>query len=209
MTGAEGNILFRPDGSAYLEYGDIRDRLVALPHNPWGSTAGTYVESDLFVVKHEVLAELVPDARSVFEIGALYGHFLVTAIDACPDIFRIGWVDNEAHTAGSNDLVRANLRAAGYEWESLWWTSVADAANDGFGMGHGERFDVVHVDGAHSYAAAIVDMSLSLAMNPKVILVDDTIAIDEVHAAVVDFCAYVGLEPSWHETVNGFAVIQP
>jgi len=187
-------------------YGDVRDVLAALPHH----RGGEYWRTDMFPVKHAYLAEHAPDARSVFEFGALVGYFLVTALDACPGIERVAWVDSELHTPGSNLLCEANVRAALADRLGVrlnaWSTSVLSYLAASHWR---KRYDVVQVDGEHSLHACLVDLSLALAMRPKLILVDDTDAIAEVREAVELFAGYVGLEPEYHATVNGFAVLRP
>ena len=193
-------------------FGDVRDVLVRLPREPWGSYQGSYVVSDLFPAKHRVLRELVPDARSVFEIGALMGHFLVTALDALPDADTVGWVDPEQHTPGSNAAVHANLDA----WQSTsgrrvrreWWPKIVDRTTRPSTSAPRALWDVVHIDGAHSLEACATDLGYALGLHPRLILVDDTIAIREVRTAVEGFVTYTGLDVVWHGTVNGFASIE-
>lgn len=218
----------QPDGGPAAPFGDIRDLIEALPEHAGGTG---YRTSDIFTEKHRWLRENVPDARSVFEFGALCGYFLVTALDACPKIDTVGWCDNELHTPGSNEMVWRNLaetlRARDAhddptvdveEWadarvriandrhdiECSWWTSPRDLE-----ITEAMRFDVVQVDGEHTYRAALIDLTLAFAMRPRAILVDDSHAIAEVKAAIEDFRGYLGLEAEWFETVNGFAVIRP
>lgn len=196
----------QPDGGPAAPFGDIRDLIEALPEHAGGTG---YRTSDIFTEKHRWLRENVPDARSVFEFGALCGYFLVTACDACPDIRTVGWCDSELHTPGSNEMVVKNLR---WQWAM---TPVEHRVRDLPHMAYSNRvledgiYDVVHVDGEHTYRGCLIDLALALAMQPKAILVDDSHAIAEVKAAIEDFCGYLGLEPEWFETVNGFAVIRP
>lgn len=201
-------------------FGDIRDTIEALPVHAGGTG---YRTSDIFTEKHRWLREHVPDARSVFEFGALCGYFLVTALDACPGIQRVAWCDSELHTPGSSEMVARNLAwVKGDEdarihdglafiegLDELHWSrSVRDVPSL---YDHDLGVDVVHVDGEHTYRACIADLALAWAMvnEDGAILVDDSSAIQEVREAIVDFCGYLGLEPEWHETVNGFAVIRP
>lgn len=181
-------------------YGDVRDVLAGLPHHQ----GGAYWQTDIFPRKHAYLREHAPQARSVFEFGALVGYFLVTALDACPGIARVSWLDNELHTPESNRMTRENLDAVGRVGEHLWTDTVRDVVSDDC-----EQYDIVHVDGEHTLHACLVDLGLALAMRPKLILVDDTDAISEVREAVELFSGYVGLESEYHDTVNGFAVLRP
>lgn len=188
-------------------FGDVRDLLQQLPEEPWGGYGGTYVLSDIFPTKHRVLQELVPDADSVFEIGACFGHFLVTALDALERCVRVGWCDNETHTPGSNAGVVANLdrwRAlSGRQVSGEWFDHLVKITTRSF-----DRWDVVHVDGEHTLHACLIDLGVALALRPRVILVDDTIAHQPVIEAVKLFSTYTGLEPVWHTTANGFVTLE-
>jgi hypothetical protein len=113
----------------------------------------------------------------VFEFGALLGFFLVTALDAAPTIERVGWVDDESHTLGSNDLCRENIRSLviagppqrGYSAE--WWTS-----GDELDTLQHQQWDLVQVDSDHSFEGCLFDLNVALAMQPRWIMVDDWIA---------------------------------
>lgn len=222
-----------------MTYGDIRDTLVALPHHPWPDHANGahYVTSDIFPVKHELLVAFADSLEdwekpsSIFEIGALCGYFLVTALDALTKagchVGHIGWIDPETALPGSNVMVVENLAAAtetrianlssshadlsrpGGGWTDLSWkASVADVL-EVVQVWDDVHADVVHVDGDHSYAACLVDLGVAIALEPKIILVDDYQALGEVRSATDDFARQMGLTVEEVTTVNGLAVIQP
>lgn len=205
-------------------FGDVRDVLVQLPRNPWGGYEGSYVESDIFPTKHSLIRSAIRGgmfrgqmAVSALEIGALCGFFLVTALEAirAEGLFgSVAWIDSEKDVPGSNQMCLENIEWwVGYErGESKiefvrvvhgFWKSVGDTRGLGIGWGA----DIVHVDGEHTYHACLVDLGFALAVGAKLILVDDTGAIPDVRRAVDDFCSYGGFEPSFYETVNGFASI--
>lgn len=191
-------------------FNDIRDTLIALPHgDPHGSTA--YVRSDLFTVRHELIRELRPAPTSVFEFGALYGYFLVTALDAAPSIVAVGWVDNEQHTSESNQLCDANLREyltdRGREDTLAWHGRLRDEVP----ITH--RYDLVSVDSDHSYTGCLADLHAAHRLNPRWIFVDDWDAEthrDDIRAAVAQF-RLIDISDEYdlakHDTVNGLAVL--
>lgn len=187
-------------------HGDIRDVLLGLPHHPWADHANGdhYVSSDIFPTKHALLfAENAREPiRSVFEFGALVGYFLVTAADACPNLRSFRWIDPEIALPGSNELCLANLKSVLGTAGFGWWPA--------YNFDHALRdADVVHVDGDHSYSATLIDLTLGLAMRPRLLLVDDYQAIGEVRAATDDFARYMGLDVEEITTANGLAVIRP
>lgn len=183
-------------------FGDVRDRLIALPHHPWPdpATGGHYVTSDIFPTKHRVLQQLAPKAVSVFEIGALVGYFLVTACDALAGVERVGWIDNETYLPGSNRMCGENLEAA--------FPYVAQLSPPALIDGWPPSWDVVHVDGDHSYDWCLHDLRGALGHDPMLIVVDDTDSHpNTVRPAVLDFCAEISRTPRFYTTANGFAAI--
>jgi hypothetical protein len=200
----------RPD-QPVTEFGDIRDRLTELPYPPNDGTA--YALTDLFTVRHEIIRGLTPAPRSVFEFGALLGFFLVTALDAAPTIRRAGWVDDESHTPGSNDLCRANIRHSrrstpmGSYWGHEWRTNRGDLAS----LEH-QQWDLVQVDSDHSFEGCLLDLEIASAMNPRWIMVDDWTAITHrqpIRAAVRTWLeeTHGDWELSEHHTQNGLALL--
>ncbi len=182
-------------------YGDVRDTLEQLPHSGEG-----YIRSDIFPTKFELMRRECPDARRVFEFGALYGYFLVTAAACCPDVTWVGWVDPEQRP-GSNAQCVENLaefrRLTGRQFRHWYVTRTLDVSRRLLSA------DIVHVDGNHGYDACTIDLTLSLALKPRLILVDDYTAIQTVTDATNDFANYLGLEVECFETVNGFAALRP
>lgn len=205
-------------------FNDVRDTLLALPHgDPHGGTA--YVRSDIFTVRHDLIRQLEPAPRSVFEFGALYGYFLVTALEAAGDsIERVYWVDDESHTPDSNRMCMENL---------IWWSNHRidlDARTRSLIYQYGRdrdwperfttpaQFDLVSVDSDHSYEGCLADLHAAHRLNPRWIFVDDWTS--ETHAADIqratgDFIAstrsaedrfgvYTFAE---HDTANGLAVL--
>jgi cephalosporin hydroxylase len=187
------------------DYGDIRDLLVALPFgDPDGKT--NYVRADIFPIRHQLIAELDPPPRSVFEFGALYGYFLVTALDAAPTIRYVGFVDNESHTPDSNRM------AAGNVW-TVRGTAELEVFRDREEMlGSAARYDLVQVDADHSYAECLADLQAADRLGARWVFVDDATAFghfDAISRAVEAFRS--GSASVWshdvHETVNGLVVL--
>lgn len=176
-------------------YGDVRDILVRLPHgDPYGGMS--YVRADLFTVRHKLIRALEPAPTSVFEFGALVGYFLVTALDAAPSIERVGWVDNESHSPGSNAMCLENLGHWFGTGRSYRYETSRDLFMEGFarwrasGDPYFAGYDLVAVDSDHSYEGALADLRAAHALNPHWIFIDDWTAGshgDDIHAAVDTF----------------------
>lgn len=199
-------------------FGDVRDMLVAAPKQPYADLAPSYICSDIFPRKLEVMREF-PEATSVFEIGSFFGHFLLTALAACPKIRHVFWADVELDSPGSNQWVRKNIE---------WWSAANLDASDSVKMnwslyayqmanflhwqwGRHDGVDIVHVDGCHTKEAAIADITLGLTLKPKLLLVDDTAA--HAHIGVLEAVKFAqwntGVDYELFDTVNGFAAFRP
>lgn len=200
-----------------MSHGDIRDLLEALPHHPDGGH-GYKTLPKLFPVRHRLIREFDPSPRSVFEFGALVGYFLVTALDAAPSIERVGWVDNEHHTPGSNLFCEVNVCARGYDGQVWYGFNRADVFTDPtlareretFGL----RYDLVQVDATHTYGECYADLCAAAALQPRWIFVDDWDAHAKgVQPAVAEFLEHARVfydaefELETHETENGLAVL--
>lgn len=207
----------------HAHYGDIRDRLVRLPHgDPYGGMS--YVRDDLFTVRHELIRKLDPQPTSVFEFGALVGYFLVTALDAAPSIVDVGWVDNESHSPGSNEMCSENVRSVRPDLEDVFWWRDRDFIPSRDPDSGEPQYDLVAVDSDHSYDGALADLRAAHRLNPHTIMVDDWTAGshgDDIHAAVETFLneeaddweggdgvgAAWGYDLAEYVTVNGLAVL--
>lgn len=128
--------------------------------------------------------------ESVFEVGTFMGYFLATAAVALdlekPPEFC--WVDDESYAPGTNGLAKANLlfvvaeRWPGARVRAAHLNSLPDPKLFG-------GFDLVHVDGDHSYEGCKRDLEWALETCPKVIIGHDYLlepgvkrAVDEVMA---------------------------
>ena len=195
-------------------FGDVRDVLVAAPKQAYADVSSSYICSDIFPEKFKTMQEVAPLAKSVLEIGCFYGHFLLTALEACPEIGRVFWADTELDAPGSNQSVKENIE---------WWTRNNRSDESSVKMAWGERayavclyaihqylqVDIVHVDGYHSERAAVADISMGLMLKPMLLMVDDATA----HTPVKQACAFTqwntGMEYEIVETVNGYAIFRP
>ena len=201
------------------EFGDVRDVLVQAPQQAYADLVPSYVCSDIFPRKLEVMQEYVKRPVSVLEIGAFYGHFLLTCLEAFPETMRyLFWADNEQDAPNSNLAVKENISwwAGAHlgEEDSVkmkWASSAYEIGNYLLGVMDTAPIDIVHVDGNHQHEAAISDITLALALQPKLVIVDDTAA--HAHIAVRNAVEWTewntGLTAEYFDTVNGFAVFRP
>ncbi len=196
-----------------MPYGDVRDRLLELPCQHGGTG---YVTLDLFPPRFEIARALArrraretgESVWRVFEFGALYGACLCSlclGIHAAGGVVEtVGWHDNETHTPGSNEACGENVRAVAPDAEIVTLRDLRPAGRVW------ADFDVVAVDGDHTYWGCYRDLRDALLMSPVAILVDDTVAIADVARAVADFLAdHPEIEATHVRTVNGLCVLDP
>lgn len=201
----------RPGETIQLEgpYGDVRDVLAALPYPPASGFGTSYALTDLFTVRHRLIKAMNPAPKSVWEFGALYGYFLVTSLSAQPDMHLVGWVDNQSNDEESNKKCIANLESMLEHKLHYFRMSCCTDREDAWG-----QWDLVQVDGDHSYEGCRSDLEIAARLRPLYIMLDDWTAgphTDAVQSATMD---WLGEQPpmSWelteHETVNGLALLR-
>jgi hypothetical protein len=179
----------------------LTETLYELPRWPGDASSNNKPDPKGYADRVELLLPRLKQVRSCFEFGGHFGWGLVTWLDAFPKITWAGWTDNEGAIAGSNAACEENVRSyLGDRRCQLWWTTRPTEAVLG-----ALKIDLVMVDGDHAYPAALVDLSLALAMRPKAIMVDD-MQIGGVASAVRDFSQYSGLSYEEHSVAAGTAI---
>lgn len=187
-------------------YDDVRQVLYELPHHTDGGNS--YAWTDLFTVRADILKAMRPQPYSVFEFGALTGYFPVCAAHTCPTIQRVGWVDNEEHTPGSNKMCAENVMTVRKNLRIRWWQS-RDWFLRSVHAGGVDPYDVVSVDSDHSFYGCLADLRAANLLRPRLILIDDWTG--QVHREDIQAATKLFLEdsPHWrlveYDTVNGLA----
>jgi len=167
-----------------------------LPH-----LGGGHWVYDLYPVRGDIARIVEP--CSVFEFGAMLGWALVAfALGPEKPPTRIGWVDDESHTADSNRCVRENLRSI----PALSHTRLSPYFNTFDALAF-RQADLVAVDSDHSLDGTMRDLLVAYRLKPRVIVIDDMDAIREVREASLNFARWLKL-PLWHVgTHNGLGYL--
>lgn len=121
--------------------------------------------------------------KAVLEIGVRRGYALVAMLRGFPGIQRIVGIDTEGWVNSSQTLAFENLRAIGYVGE----LELPVASSRGFSSSLGSaQFDIVHVDGDHSYESAVADILeyWPFVRSGGALIVDDLQQFDVMRALV-------------------------
>lgn len=109
--------------------------------------------------------------KSFMEFGALTGYQIVNALSSAPALRRVAWIDNETYIPKSNALTLANV-ASYLEAKPREYPLTLSYATKMWPI-HEERYDVIHVDGEHTYDGKLRDLTLAFELDPTLVLVDD------------------------------------
>lgn len=178
---------------------DIRDFLRTLPITRNPITGYDCTEGEWFYGENSyplyVRAAQAIRPTSMLEIGAFLGFGLAAFITGAPSLTRLTVVDNEYYMAGSLKACAENL--AFFTGEKTFVKTLEE--------GRGE-YDLVHVDGDHSYAGALHQIAFAWALGPRVMLVNDYTFLDDVRRATDVFAAEHALPFKVWRTYRGWAV---
>lgn len=174
-------------------FGDVRDYIAEAPHHPFPGEPERQLVAGGYEARARALA--YPDATRVFEFGCQFGFGAMALLEGCPNATWLGWIDNESAFADSNRMARENLelyaQRSGRTFDVWCRTDTRHAI--------GRVADVVLVDAAHGYADALCDLTLGLAMRPRILAADDW-SYPAVREAVAEFARIFALE---YEVAHG------
>lgn len=181
---------------------DTIDFLRTLPHNTWLNGKEPWMTAqNCYPLYTKVAGILRP--QSILEIGAFEGHGLVSFLIGHQLVTHLSWVDNQSYLPDSNQRCCDNLLFA---LEKLNMTDkvglYCDERLDGY-LYH----DLIHVDGDHSLAGCLLDLTWAYCQNPRYILVDDYLNnfTPGVASAVQYFSGRTGLTFKTWKTYRGWA----
>ena len=178
---------------------EILDLLRALPHlsNPWSGEQ--FDKTDYFSAKNGYpfyvrAAEIIRPQR-ILEIGSHFGFGLISFAAGFSDCEEIVSIDNESYVPQSRKFCLENFEAAWLRMAELDdRISVENRPSISMYAHYAELmrrnrcampgFDLIHIDGDHSYEGAIADMLFGWSLKPRVMLVDDYYYIDSTRVAV-------------------------
>ena len=200
---------------------EILEVLRTLPnlYNP--ASGEKYDDSDFFNVKNGYpyyvrAAEIIKPQRTL-EIGSLLGFGLISFAAGFPGCREIVSVDNESYMPHSRKLCQENFEAGWLKMTELDARFSVEGRPEIFSCAHYSEllrrsrrvrpnFDLVHIDGDHSYEGTIADMLFGWSLKPRVMLVDDYYFIDSTRVAVDSWARYYDIPFKTWDSFRGWAV---
>lgn len=164
--------------------------------------------------QHEILARLARllPVRSYLEVGVRDGCSLWVVLEANPRIMRLALADDWGTThggtgRGSHEHVAALLRNIGWPGRVLWLDGRSQETLPELSMRvPTPTFDLVHIDGDHSYDGALADLRNCWPLTTAAMIVHDVDLVADVRRAVEQFSAESWLVWSHHTGGHGTAV---
>lgn len=172
----------RADVHLHMDTRPTKEILAGLKH--YGNVAGEGFEHACYYQAYVGIAKAAKP-RSVLEIGVKHGYSLVSMLRGYSGITCIVGLDLQTYYPDSQRLARENLWAAGYR-DRL---ELPVASSHGYSKKFEPLalFDLVHVDGDHTYEGACQDIAEYWPRVQKggVMIVDDLQCWD-VMKAILD-----------------------
>jgi predicted O-methyltransferase YrrM len=159
-------------------------RTLAFPPDPALVPATT--EENYYQMFFAMGAALQP--RTYLEIGTRFGYSLVAVARGAPKLECVVSCDLETydnpHALSSQTIAERNLRASGYRGEAIF---IADDSRRLAQHVAGKRFDLILIDGDHSYEGCRCDiLTCYPLLAPGGVLMVDDLDIPAVFSAVMD-----------------------
>lgn len=115
-------------------------------------------------------------AKNILEIGVRYGYSLISLVKGAQDsksfIGAIG-IDNQSYESGSESIAFGNIKSVTDKFKLL--NADSQAITDLKTLVGDRRFDLIHVDGDHSYKGCLHDLTITkeILADNGVIVIDD------------------------------------
>jgi predicted O-methyltransferase YrrM len=142
------------------------------------------------------IAKLVQPA-SILEFGVRAGYSAFAFLSACPQARYLGIdINNDTHGGFLGAIDHAKSILAPFA-ATIIETSSGDFIRklpesywhnaDRMGESQQTQFEIVHIDGDHTYEGCLSDLRGAELFQPRAIIVDDVMALPAVHAACATF----------------------
>jgi protein-L-isoaspartate O-methyltransferase len=173
-------MITRRDVHLNLDLRPTHEILSGLVH--YGDKSKEGFEHACYYHAYSAVARIVRP-KAVLEIGVRRGYALAAMLRGFSGIQHIVGIDTEGWVARSQALAFENLRAIGYTGTLDLPVVSSRGFSDRLGAA---QFDIVHVDGDHSYESAVSDIFeyWPSVVSGGVMIVDDLQQFDVMRALV-------------------------
>lgn len=161
-----------------------------------------FLTSDLFDVMYRIAKIIKP--HSYYEIGGRLGHGIISICYGSENISEIGWCDNETYVNESNLKLAENLKAFNKKYNKNIKYSYVD--NMELVPEHILNYEIVTIDGEHTFEGKIRDLNIAKNSGAKLILVDDYFWESPVRYAIRHFAKNNNLKLHLIHTFRGLAL---
>ena len=188
---------------------NILELMGQLPWRTWESKEW-WAHPDNYPRYVEMGARLKP--RSILELGAFEGYGLIGFwMGAGAGVQRLDWVDNESYTPDTNSHCVQNLvyvaAVLNRALPELKYAQAKERFTYPWELSP-VQYDLIHVDGDHTYEGALADMLWAWERKPAALLVDDYDFGTEVRYAVDEFIRMIKRPFEHVPTLRGWALFQ-
>ncbi len=204
---AQMSLSQHPAGYRQITFLWFDQRILVLPYPPCAELFGRLAfapdpelapattEENYYQVYSAVAAARRP--RTYLEIGTRFGYSTVAVAAGAPELRRVVSCDLQAYdnpyALPSQEIAERNLRAAGFQGETRF---LVEDSRRLPGLLAGERFDLILVDGDHSYEGCLTDMENCYELlSPGGILMVDDLDMPPVFSAVQDAVERLAISP--------------
>jgi predicted O-methyltransferase YrrM len=140
-----------------------------------------YIESGNYYEIYYAICKYFQPKR-ILEIGVRYGYSLYAMASACDEIDWVVGYDIDDYEKGSIEIANKNLRdKLGRD------RAIVINRNSQNLIKLNEVYNLIHIDGDHTYNGKVHDLNLTLNAT-QVVIVDDYTHIPLIKKAVDEFC---------------------
>jgi hypothetical protein len=154
----------------------IQTIISTLPNVHYEFRTEEWLWSETLYPYYEMLSRLLKPLR-VLEIGALQGFSLIALLRGYDYVESVYWIDNESYLDNSNQMCLENI--------DFYFTTFSNKKElpdikffnnlQAFSKRSSEqqKFDIIHIDGEHTYEGKLRDLDFCFKLKPKYLIVDD------------------------------------